>query len=440
MTNTDRLHLTPRWDLDLVPAGESVDRGLLIDIHAPPRKVALERKPVNLVLVLDRSGSMVGASMAAVIEAACGVVGGMDERDQLAVVCFDNEIDVIAPPRAMDRGARSAARDAVRKLESRGSTDLAGGWFRGAECASAMLEQGALRHAHVVILSDGKANQGLVDPRELAKHSAALAARGVTTSAVGIGRSYAPAQLEALARGGEGRLAHCDNGEDIVDVILGELTDERQTIAQKLTLTIRAPLGVPVQLLSELPHDVLEDGVRIHLGTLQAGGKRSVALLTTPPGLELGTQVEVRMGLEWRGAEDGAVHRADGGTATLRAASIEEVDVAPRDLQVADRILDLWEASLAYRGTLLHSERCYEAAQDHVGGAEERVERFSRGTSRARQRHRTRSEMYTSLGSRAWDGTRSRRSMDLARRAVTQDRDPRRNDKGSWEDQVSTDN
>ena len=299
-----------------------------------------------------------------------------------------------------------------------------------------MLEASGAQHAHVVVLSDGYANRGLCDPRELADHAAALAARGVTTSAVGVGRHYSSAQLEALARGGEGRLNHCDHGEDIVDVILGELMEERETIAQQLTLTIRAPRGVPLELLSELPHERLDDGLRIRLGNMGAGSMRSVALLAAPPRMDAGATVDVRLEMEWCRPGDGEAQRAEAISATLRAATAAEVDAAPRDLQVAERILDLWEASLAYRGTQLHAEERYDAARDYVGDAEDRVERFSRGTARARQRRHDRSRLSESVSSHSLGSAASRISMDVARKTLRQEKDRRRDQKGSWRDQL----
>ena len=436
MTDTERLHLTSRWDLALVPAGESVDRGLLVDVHAPPGAPAAVRRPVNLVLVLDRSGSMGGPPMAAVVEAAYGVIGAMDERDRLAVVCFDHEVDVIAPPRRMTADARDAARAAVRTLEARGSTDLAGGWFQGAECASAMLADGSERHAHVVVLSDGQANRGLQNPEELVEHAAALAARGVTTSAVGVGRNYSASQLEALARGGEGRLNHCDHGEDIVDVILGELMDERETVAQQLTLTLRAPAGLELTLLSALPHEPTPAGLRIRLGNLRAGAERSVALLATTRAPALGEPLPIAIEASWTDPETGRTETGEAPAATLRGATDAEVDAAPRDLEVAERILDLWEASLAYQGTRMHAAARYDEASSTVKSAEGRIDRFAQGTTRMWQRRQQRESLSRLVASAAWDAADSRTTMDVSRKALRQDADRRRDQKGTWRDRL----
>ena len=70
MTKENPLTVKARWDNDLVPAGEAVKRHLLLEIQAPPKPVTqTKRPPINLALVIDRSGSMQGEPMAAARQA-----------------------------------------------------------------------------------------------------------------------------------------------------------------------------------------------------------------------------------------------------------------------------------------------------------------------------------------------------------------------------------
>ena len=65
------IRITARWDHAQAPLGEQCHRGLLIEIEAPKReRPGRERPPVNVALVIDRSGSMNGAPLQAAIELA----------------------------------------------------------------------------------------------------------------------------------------------------------------------------------------------------------------------------------------------------------------------------------------------------------------------------------------------------------------------------------
>ncbi|HKS71109.1 MAG TPA: VWA domain-containing protein, partial [Ktedonobacterales bacterium] len=81
----------------------------------PSAAVSAARMPLNLSLVLDHSGSMKGAKLAAVKEAVKLVIKNMDPRDIVSVVIFDDNVRVIVPAQpATDKMALGAAVDAIK--------------------------------------------------------------------------------------------------------------------------------------------------------------------------------------------------------------------------------------------------------------------------------------------------------------------------------------
>jgi Ca-activated chloride channel homolog len=257
-----------QWDLDRVPAGQSCTRGLLIDVNAGLAPGAEERLPVNLALVLDRSGSMAGRRLGAAVAGTLGVLNSLTESDRLSVVAFDDDVTSLSRGQPMNDNIRQQVAGALNVLRTGGTTDLSRGWYEGASSAADVLGSTG-RRGHVVVLSDGKANRGITDPEPLGRHVAALAQRGVTSSAVGIGPDYSPLQLDAIAEHGGGRLHHCDLPSDIVDVILGELGEVREIAATDVELLLRWPHGVTLKLLNDFPSIAREGEVRIQLGGLQ---------------------------------------------------------------------------------------------------------------------------------------------------------------------------
>jgi Ca-activated chloride channel family protein len=151
--------------------------------------------------------------------AATGVANALKEGDRLSIVSFSDEAAVHIAQLEMSDGNRVRAVDAIGRLQTSGSTNLSDGWFTGVEQVAAADREGSINR--VVILSDGKANQGILDVDVLSRHAAELRNRGVTTSTVGIGDDYESVFLQAIATAGGGRERGLDDqppGSGIGDV------------------------------------------------------------------------------------------------------------------------------------------------------------------------------------------------------------------------------
>ncbi len=115
-------------------------------------------KPIALVLVIDRSGSMEGARLEAAKEAARVVAEVLDPNDLLAVVAFDTNANVIVPPtRASNRMRISTD---ISRLHSGGGTNI----YPGLEEAADILADLRRVTKHVIVLTDGESpNDGVAD-------------------------------------------------------------------------------------------------------------------------------------------------------------------------------------------------------------------------------------------------------------------------------------
>ena len=158
-------------DRALLPAGEASTRYLIATITAPKSGRTSDRPALNVALVLDRSGSMAGRKIDLAKRAVAQAIAVLDERDRVAVVCYDNEIDTILSSTAAGAEAKALANSRLSNIDARGNTDLAGGWQRGVDQVGVDAAWSSLKR--VLLLSDGLANAGETDPDVLAQRAAA---------------------------------------------------------------------------------------------------------------------------------------------------------------------------------------------------------------------------------------------------------------------------
>lgn len=231
-----------------------MDARLLLDHHPHPTAPGLavvrtflsiagtapdsaSRVPLGLSLVLDRSGSMDGAPIEAARSAAARAVERLHPADVVSAVLFDDVIDTLAAP-AHCRDQHQLAQQ-LRQIEARGSTNLSGGWLRGRqhmEAAAGLLSNGTSRR--VVLLTDGHANEGIVDHATLVDLARTARAAGITTSTIGVGEGYDDTLLRAMADAGGGNAWYVERPDQAQDVFAEELGNLLSVAAQGLTVTL----------------------------------------------------------------------------------------------------------------------------------------------------------------------------------------------------------
>ena len=201
---------------------------VLVRVQAPDwhEGLAQQSTPKRLALVVDRSGSMNGDPLTHALACVVHIAGRLTPADQMALVVYDDRVDTLLPLRSM--GTPQAVADAVAEVASGGSTNLFGGWQAGAE----QLEGGSVGTiSRVILLSDGQVNSGLRDEQAIAEHCSQWLTKGVSTTTVGLGRSFNEDLMSAMARAGGGQQYYGQTAADLYDSF-----DEEFSLLQALCL------------------------------------------------------------------------------------------------------------------------------------------------------------------------------------------------------------
>ena len=194
-------------------------------------------RPLNLVLLLDNSGSMERADRVQIIREALRVLAGqLQPPDKLSVITFARTPRLWVDGMAGDKSGEVL--DQVGGLTPQGGTNL--------EEAMNLAYATALRHYlasginRLVLLTDGAANLGNVEPESLKQKVEAHRKQGIAFDCFGIGwEGFNDDLLEVLSRNGDGRYGFINAPEEAATEFAGQLAGALQVAASDVKVQVK---------------------------------------------------------------------------------------------------------------------------------------------------------------------------------------------------------
>jgi Ca-activated chloride channel homolog len=261
-------------DREVIAAGQREKAVIKISLDVPRIPRAAERPPVNLTLVLDRSGSMSGAKLEKAKEAAVTALRRLEPRDIFSLVVYDHTVQTLVPPQSAANSEWIEGR--IRAIQPGGNTALFGAVSQGAAEVRKHLD-GPYSH-RMILLSDGLANVGPSSPEDLARLGAALVKEGISVTTVGIGNDFNEDLMTQLAEKSDGNHYFVESSADLPRIFAQELGDVLSVAARKVIIEITCPPGVrPLRIIGREGR-IHRDRVDIYLNQLY-GGQEKYALV-----------------------------------------------------------------------------------------------------------------------------------------------------------------
>lgn len=195
-----------------------------------------ERPPVNLVFLIDVSGSMAGEDRLGLAKRSLkGLTRGLKDDDKIAIVTFSNgSRTVLDPTRAKDKERIATAID---RLEAGGGT----GGEKGLEHAYSVADHQFSSDAvnRVILISDGDFNVGASDPGAMRKLITSKRKSGVYLTVLTVGDDNVNDHIaQALAQAGNGQAAHLDSLMEARKVLDDEVTSNLIPIAEDVKIQV----------------------------------------------------------------------------------------------------------------------------------------------------------------------------------------------------------
>jgi Ca-activated chloride channel family protein len=245
-----------------------------------------ERTPVNVAIVLDRSGSMAGEKIVHAKQAAAMAVERLNASDVASVITYDDVVKVVVP--ATKVADKSVFRRAIARIQPGGSTALFAGVAKGATEVEKYLQRERVNR--VILLSDGLANVGPSSPEELGSLGASLAKQGISVTTIGLGLGYNEDLMARLAGMSDGSHAFVEHPQELARIFDAEFGDVLSVIAQEVKINIRCADGIkPLRVLGR-EADIAGQNVVLGMNQLYGAQEKFVLLEVEVPAGQAGQQ------------------------------------------------------------------------------------------------------------------------------------------------------
>jgi Ca-activated chloride channel family protein len=304
---------------------------VLANVSAPT-STSGSANPVNLAVVIDRSGSMKGKRIANAIDAARGMVRRLRDGDVVSVIAYDSVTETLVPSTTIDASSRSRVESIISGITAKGETCIS----CGIDAAMAALRSRSDMVKRILLLSDGEPTAGVRDISGFRNIAESARSMNCPISSIGVDVDYNERLLSALALDSNGRHYFAENDSEVSRAFESELSSLVQTVARDAE--VEMDFGPGVEVVKVFDRTYRRDGSRlvVPLGAFTTGEQKTVLVKVRVPRGAEGARPIANVKLAWNGSEGGRRENLLGSLATRL--TFAEDKPAPLDTVIATRL------------------------------------------------------------------------------------------------------
>lgn len=213
------------------------------------------RAPLNLVAVVDKSGSMTDV-LPLVKDSLRVVVGQLGPADRLSVVTYGATAQTVLRPTAADRPGKRQIRAAIDAIEVGGSTAMEDG-LRVAFRVAKRSRRGFAGTTRVMLFTDERPNVGATDARSFMGLASSASRAGVGMTTVGVGVQFGAELATAISSVRGGNLFFFDDADTMAGVFEDQFDTMVTELAHDLHLRLEPGRGMKIAGVYGIPGDAL---------------------------------------------------------------------------------------------------------------------------------------------------------------------------------------
>lgn len=240
-----------------------------------------ELRSVDMVIVLDRSGSMKGQKIAYARRAVLNLLSSLSHDDRFAFLTYSDGVQVLSPLVNVTDGNREHLESIVRAVRAGGNTNLGAGLRAGINVLLGTAQNG---HAgKVILISDGLANRGITAPQDLGNLAGVAVEKEFAVSTVGVGMDFNEELMTLIADKGSGNYYYLKNPDAFAEIFQKEFYYSKATAATGVSVQIPLTDGVSLVDAAGYPFTVRHGQAIFHPGDLRSGQIRELFLTLRVP-------------------------------------------------------------------------------------------------------------------------------------------------------------
>jgi Ca-activated chloride channel family protein len=243
------------------------------DISAP--------RNVDMVIVLDRSGSMNGRKISDARQAVLNLLSSLSAEDRFSLITYSDGVQLVSGLQRATAEYRQQLQALIRGVTAGGATNLGAGLEAGINVILSAPETG--NAAKVILISDGLANRGITDPTRLSTMAAVAVEKEFAVSAVGVGNDFNEQLMTAIADRGAGNYYYLENPLAFAEVFQKEFGYSKATVATNVSISLQLNKGISLVDAAGYPISIQKNCAVFYPGDLRFGQSRKLFLTLQVP-------------------------------------------------------------------------------------------------------------------------------------------------------------
>lgn len=259
----------------------TVNLSLTIQADNVMESTAAQGRHVDMVIVLDRSGSMRGKKITDARQAALNLLSRLGKQDRFALITYADNVYQSSALLNVSEANRNYLESIISGVRAGGGTNLGAGLKQGLN--TLVTTPGVGNTGKLILISDGLANKGITNPQKLGNLAGVAAEKEFTVSTVGVGTEFNEYLMTVIADRGTGNYYYLENAGAFAEVFQKEFNHSKATVASRVAVQVGLKDGVSLVNAAGYPISIQNGAAVFYPGDLRSGQSRTLYLTLQIP-------------------------------------------------------------------------------------------------------------------------------------------------------------